>query len=67
MNRFRSGTFARDEMPGMLRRFSPSESLATVEEVDLAALQESGKKLVLLDVDNTLMPWRSNERTRVAL
>ena len=61
MSRFRSGTFARDEMPGMLRRFSPSESLATVEEVDLAAMRESGKKLVLLDVDNTLMPWRSND------
>ncbi|MCH7945165.1 MAG: YqeG family HAD IIIA-type phosphatase [Armatimonadetes bacterium] len=61
VNRFRAGRFARDEMPEMLRRFSPSESLATVEEVDLAALQESGKKLVLLDVDNTLMPWRSNE------
>ncbi len=48
-------------MPEMLRRFSPSESLATVEEVDLASLQGSGKKLVLLDVDNTLMPWRSND------
>ena len=45
----------------MLRRFSPSESLATVEEVNLAALRGSGKRLILLDVDNTLLPWRGDD------
>lgn len=29
--------------------------------IDLAALYQSGKRLVLLDVDNTLLPWRSED------
>jgi HAD superfamily phosphatase (TIGR01668 family) len=48
-------------MPGALRRFSPAESLAKLEDVDLAGLRASGKRLILLDVDNTLIPWRTDE------
>ena len=61
MSRFRTGKFARDEMPSLLRKFSPHESLATVQEVNLESLKESGKTLILLDVDNTLLPWRGND------
>jgi HAD superfamily phosphatase (TIGR01668 family) len=61
MRGFRAGTFERDRMPRTLRRFSPSSSLERVEDVDLAALRASGKSLVLLDVDNTLLPWRTHE------
>ena len=61
MRHFRSGTFTRENMPGYLRRFSPRESLNGLESVDLAALRDSGKKLVLLDVDNTLLPWKSED------
>lgn len=61
MRGFRAGTFARDRMPGPLRTFSPSASLLRVEDVDLAALKDAGKTLVLLDVDNTLLPWRQYE------
>ena len=48
-------------MPSLLRKFSPHESLATVQEVNLESLKESGKTLILLDVDNTLLPWRGND------
>ena len=61
MRNFRAGTFERDAMPSVLRRFSPAASIERVEDVDLVAVKESGKRLVLLDVDNTLLPWRGNE------
>lgn len=58
MNRFRTGTFSKEDIPKSLRRFSPSEALSRLESVDLVALKTSGKRLILLDVDNTLLPWR---------
>ena len=61
MRGFRAGSFEREQMPRALRRFSPSVSLERVEDVDLAALKAAGKRLVLLDVDNTLVPWRGSD------
>lgn len=61
MRGFRSGTFDRDQVPKALRRFSPVEALHELEEVNLDALKEAGKSVVLLDVDNTLLPWKSEE------
>lgn len=61
MRHFRSGTFSRDDIHSSLRRFSPSEALSSLEMVDLVGLKAAGKSLVLLDVDNTLLPWKSRE------
>jgi HAD superfamily phosphatase (TIGR01668 family) len=61
MRHVKPGTYSRHTMPGALRRFSPAESLARLEDVDLAGLRASGKRLILLDVDNTLIPWRTEE------
>lgn len=61
MRGFKSGTFERDRVPKQLQRFSPVEALHALEEVDLDGLFASGKRLILLDVDNTLLPWRSEE------
>lgn len=61
MKGFRSGTFERDQMPKALRKFSPAASLERIEQVDLDELKASGKSLVLLDVDNTMVPWREHE------
>ena len=58
---FKAGAFRRDNMPTSLRRFSPSEALDKLEDIDLDALKLSGKSVILLDVDNTLLPWRSHE------
>jgi len=58
---FKAGTFEREQMPRALRRFSPAASLERVEDVDLNALKAQGKSLVLLDVDNTLLPWKHHE------
>ncbi len=48
-------------MPNALKKFSPSESLHALEDVDLEELRAAGKRLILLDVDNTLLPWRSHD------
>lgn len=62
MRHFKSGQFPpREELPKTLRPFSPTEALHHLEDVDLEALAAAGKKLVLLDVDNTLIPWKASE------
>lgn len=61
MRSFRAGTFEREHMPRALRNFSPAVSVEKVESVDLSAMKDAGKSLVLLDVDNTLLPWRGDE------
>jgi HAD superfamily phosphatase (TIGR01668 family) len=61
VKRFRTGTFEREQMPRALRKFSPAASLERVEQVDLDALKAAGKRVLLLDVDNTLLPWREHE------
>jgi hypothetical protein len=54
---FRVGTFDRGRLRGFVRQICPSRAVASVVDVSPAGLKSLGKKLVLLDVDNTLMPW----------
>ncbi|MBS1724602.1 MAG: YqeG family HAD IIIA-type phosphatase [Armatimonadetes bacterium] len=48
-------------MPRHLRHFSPTSALENIESINLAGLWADGKRLILLDVDNTLIPWRSHD------
>lgn len=57
---FKEGTFRQDHS-GLIRSFTPSFAFRRIEDVPLDSLEESGKKLVLLDVDNTLVFWRSHD------
>lgn len=59
MSDFRSGAFEKDKLPGWVRGLCPAHSSLSLLDVDPKALANSGKKLILLDVDNTLLPWRS--------
>jgi HAD superfamily phosphatase (TIGR01668 family) len=59
MSEFRSGSYRKEQMPRALRRFCPDRSYASLIDIDVAELAASGKRLILLDVDNTLLPWRS--------
>ncbi len=36
-------------------------AVATVSDIDPTSLKAAGKSVVLLDVDNTLMPWRGEK------
>ena len=60
-NHFRQGEFARHKVVGPLRSFCPIQSELRIEEINLEGLHNRGKKLILLDVDNTLTLWRSEE------
>ncbi|MCB0825236.1 MAG: YqeG family HAD IIIA-type phosphatase [Armatimonadetes bacterium] len=61
MNSFRPGKFHRDRIPRSIQRFSPTSALSSLQNVDLDDLKAAGKKLILIDVDNTLLPWRAEE------
>ncbi|MBS1711156.1 MAG: YqeG family HAD IIIA-type phosphatase [Armatimonadetes bacterium] len=61
MRHFRAGTIERHRVPKHFQRFSPVEALHSLEEVNLEALRAAGKSLILMDVDNTLLPWRSED------
>ena len=61
MRGFRSGEFERERVPIAFQRFSPHAALDSLYEVDLDKLWSEGKRLLLLDVDNTLLPWKSTE------
>lgn len=58
---FRSGSYQRHLAPKHVRHFCPTEALDKLEDVDLEGLRAAGKSVILLDVDNTLLPWRSRD------
>lgn len=39
----------------------PAEAFQSILDIDLAKLAGEGFRLILIDVDNTLLPWRSEE------
>ena len=43
----------------MLQKLVPAEATESICHVDLDALRERGIKTILLDLDNTITPWRS--------
>lgn len=61
MRPFRAGQFERSTVPRSMRGLCPVEAIDSLTGIDLEALAQRGKKLVLLDVDNTLTPWRGHE------
>lgn len=61
MSAFRVGRFQRENLGRALQPLCPVEAYDSLEQVDLVALAAQGKRLVLLDVDNTLVPWRSQD------
>lgn len=61
MRSFKEGKFERNRVPVAFQRFSPHAALDSLYSVDLEELKQEGKRLLLLDVDNTLLPWKSRE------
>ena len=61
MRTFRSGRFSREEVISPLRQVCPVEAYHSLYEIELDKLKSIGKKLILIDVDNTLLPWRSED------
>lgn len=61
MSEFRVGKFGRTGVSGPLAKLCPQEAIAKITDIRPEALVEAGKTLVLLDVDNTLVEWRSHD------
>lgn len=61
MREFRAGQFKRQNMGSFLKRLSPVSSSLSLLDINPSHLAGLGKKLVLIDVDNTIVPWRSEE------
>lgn len=58
---FKVGRFDRGKVGWPWRGFCPAEAVNGIVDIDLEALAKRGKKLILIDVDNTLLPWRSED------
>lgn len=58
---FRSGSFDREGVSANIRRFCPVRAVDSVTHITSEELVHLGKSGVLLDADNTLLPWRSEE------
>jgi putative phosphatase len=58
---FRVGRFQRDDVHRVVRHFCPLAAYHTLAEIPLEELHEQGKKLILLDVDNTLVRWKQED------
>ena len=67
MSEFRAGKFEREKVPGWARGFCPAHSSLSLLDIDLKSLAQSGKKLILLDVDNTLLPWKGEAIPQTSL
>lgn len=61
MSGFRTGKLDRERLSPFFRRFCPARAEESILSIDPQQLADLGKKLVLLDVDNTLVVWRSEE------
>lgn len=61
MSKFRSGSFERHRVFGPVRPFCPSHAVHSLLDVDPVGLSNRGIKLILIDVDNTLVQWRTED------
>jgi uncharacterized protein len=61
MSKFRTGSFDRGKVSSVFHPFLPAHAVGSLVEVDLDQLWEQGKRLILLDVDHTIVKWRAEE------
>ena len=58
MNGWRSGTVDRERIGRVARRLAPARAIDRLPDLSLDDLQAAGKRLILLDVDHTLVAWK---------
>ncbi len=58
---WRSGQFDRGLIHRVWHPFTPAHAADVLEQIDLQLLWDSGKRLLMLDVDNTLVKWRQED------
>ncbi|MGV3615598.1 MAG: YqeG family HAD IIIA-type phosphatase [Fimbriimonas sp.] len=58
-NRWKSGSFDRARLHPVYHPFAPAHAADSLQAIDLDELWAGGKRLLLLDVDNTLVEWKA--------
>lgn len=58
---FRTGRIAKEGLHPRLHKFAPARTVTTLQDIRPNDLFAEGKRLILLDADNTLLPWRSED------
>ncbi|MCE5322480.1 YqeG family HAD IIIA-type phosphatase [bacterium] len=48
-------------MGEMLELFRPDQYVRNISEIDLVVLRQSGYEALMLDLDNTILPWASSQ------
>lgn len=61
MKDFQQGHFDKSRVAPSAKPFCPVSAHSKIEEVSLDKLKNNGKELVLLDLDNTLTTWKSED------
>ncbi len=67
MKDWKSGQFDRHRVHKTIRHFAPAHAVESLDSVDLIELWDNGKRLLLLDVDNTVVRWKSEESSPAIL
>ncbi|MDR3689967.1 MAG: YqeG family HAD IIIA-type phosphatase [Fimbriimonas sp.] len=61
MREWQSGRFDRQRIGRVYHRFTPAHAAESLHAIDLSELWQRGKRLLMLDVDNTLVQWHAHE------
>jgi uncharacterized protein len=60
-SRWRTGDFDRGLVPELFHRFVPAHAANSLQDIDLDRLWAGGKRLILLDVDHTIVKWKAED------
>jgi hypothetical protein len=61
MMAWRSGVFDKNRLNRRWHAFAPVQAVDSLTQVDLTSLWDGGKRLLLVDVDNTLVQWHGED------
>lgn len=59
--KWKTGAFDRSRVSSVFHNFVPAHAANNLQEVSLQDLQDRGKRLILLDVDHTLVKWKQED------
>jgi hypothetical protein len=60
MAKLKNHVFDKQKLSRIMRLLCPEKSAHSLTEIDLEELVQEGKKLLLIDIDNTLVTWHSD-------
>ena len=61
MSLWQTGDFDREKVTPVLHPFMPAHAVGSLAEINTDHLWQRGKRLILLDVDHTLVKWRAED------